>query len=76
MTPLCKVEVTLPRVLGSGEVRRGDRLIPGTIDHQCVEYDEQWQGVNHAFKPGGAADANSQSEATKWFVKHLPPTAK
>jgi len=23
MTPLCKVEVTLPRVLGSREVRRG-----------------------------------------------------
>jgi hypothetical protein len=23
MTPLCKIEVTLPRVLGSREVRRG-----------------------------------------------------
>jgi hypothetical protein len=30
MTPLCKVEVTLPRVLGSREVRRG-----GGVDEQA-----------------------------------------
>ena len=30
--------------------------------------------MNHAFKPGGAADVNSRSKATDWFVKHLPPT--
>jgi hypothetical protein len=30
MTPLCKVEVTLPRVLGSREVRLG-----GVIDEQA-----------------------------------------
>jgi dienelactone hydrolase len=53
-----------------------DRLIPAAIDHRYVEYDEQWQTFNHAFRPGGTADADSQSEATKWFVKHLPPTAK
>ena len=29
-TPLCKVEVTLPRVLGSREVRRG-----GGVDEQA-----------------------------------------
>ena len=30
MTPLCKVEVTLPRALGSREVRRG-----GVVDEQA-----------------------------------------
>jgi len=30
MTPLCKIEVTLPRVLGSGEVRLG-----GVVDEQA-----------------------------------------
>jgi dienelactone hydrolase len=48
-----------------------DRLIPGIIDHRIVEYDEQWQGVNHAFKPGGSADRDSQTEATNWFDKYL-----
>lgn len=50
-----------------------DRLIPAAIAHRCVEYDEQWQEVNHAFEPGGLADTSSRSETTKWFVKHLPP---
>ena len=31
MTPLCKIEVTLPRVLGSREVRRGG----GVVDEQA-----------------------------------------
>ena len=31
MTPLCKVEVTLPRVLGSEEVHRGG----GVVDEQA-----------------------------------------
>ena len=31
MTPLCKVEVTLARVLGSGEVHRGG----GVVDEQA-----------------------------------------
>ncbi len=30
MTPLCKIEVTHPRVLGSGEVHRG-----GGVDEQA-----------------------------------------
>jgi hypothetical protein len=30
MTPLCKIEVTHPRVLGSREVRRG-----GVVDEQA-----------------------------------------
>ena len=30
MTPLCKIEATLPRVLGSREVRRG-----GVVDEQA-----------------------------------------
>jgi dienelactone hydrolase len=64
------------RIVPVADSRDLNRLIPGTITHQCVEYDEQWQIFNHAFKPGGAADADSQSKATKWFVKHLPPTAK
>ena len=31
MTPLCKVEVTLARVVGSGEVHRGG----GVVDEQA-----------------------------------------
>ena len=31
MTPPCKVEVTLPRVVGSGEVHRGG----GVVDEQA-----------------------------------------
>jgi dienelactone hydrolase len=54
-----------------------DRLLPKTIDHQFVPpYDEQWQEVNHAFKPGGAADVDSRSKTTDWFTKHLPPIGK
>lgn len=54
-----------------------DRLLPATIDHRFVgPYDEQWQEVNHAFKPGGPADIDSKSKTTDWFVKHLPPTGK
>lgn len=51
-----------------------DRLLPGTIDHQFVPYDEQWPVMNHAFKPDGAVDVDSRSKATDWFTKHLPPT--
>lgn len=56
--------------------RELDRLIPAAIDHRRVEYQEQWQRVNHAFKPGDSADVLSQSEATKWLTKHLPPIGK
>jgi carboxymethylenebutenolidase len=54
-----------------------DRLLPGTIDHQLVPlYDEHWQQVNHAFKPGGDADVDSRKRTADWFVKHLPPVGK
>jgi predicted esterase len=54
-----------------------DRLLPSTIHHQFVApYDEDWQEVNHAFKPGGPADVDSRSKATDWFVQHLPPTGE
>lgn len=51
-----------------------DRLLPRTIDHQFIPYDEQWQEVNHAFEPGGTADVESRSKTIAWFTKHLPPT--
>lgn len=51
-----------------------DRLLPSTIEHQLVTYDEQWQEVNHAFKPTGASDVDSRSKTVNWFTKHLPPT--
>lgn len=53
-----------------------NQLIPSTIDHQVVQYDEQWQEVNHAFKPGGSADVDSRAKTADWFDKHLPPTGK
>lgn len=54
-----------------------DELLPSTIDHQLVlPYDEQWQQVNHAFKPGGAADIDSRSKTTQWCKKYLPPIGK
>jgi carboxymethylenebutenolidase len=54
-----------------------DRLLPSTIPHELVEpYDEHWQEVNHAFKPGGTADVDSRAKATDWFVKHLRPDSK
>jgi len=53
-----------------------DRLLPSTIDHQFIPYDEQWQEWNHAFKPGGSADVDSRSKTTDWFTKHLPPIGK
>ena len=51
-----------------------NRLLPDTIDHQLVVYDENWQEVNHAFKPAGSADTDSRSKTVAWFTKHLPPT--
>jgi carboxymethylenebutenolidase len=51
-----------------------DRLLPSTIEHELVPpYDEQWQGINHAFRPGGAADLDSRQKAEDWFITHLPP---
>jgi carboxymethylenebutenolidase len=51
-----------------------DRLLPSTIEHELVPpYEEQWLGVNHAFRPGGAADLDSRERAKDWFVTHLRP---
>jgi len=51
-----------------------DRLLPATVEHELVPpYEEHWQVVNHAFKPGGAADVDSRTRATKWFSTHVPP---
>jgi hypothetical protein len=52
-----------------------DRLLPSTIEHQLVHYDELWpEGKNHAFKPAGTADVDSRLRTVNWFTKHLPPT--
>ncbi|MBA2592700.1 MAG: dienelactone hydrolase family protein [Pseudomonadota bacterium] len=51
-----------------------NQLLPSTIDHELVTYDERWQIVNHAFEPGGTADVDSRSKTTAWFTKYLPPT--
>lgn len=51
-----------------------NRLLPSTIEHQFVKYDEKWQEVNHAFEPDGTADVDSRSKTEDWFTKHLPPT--
>jgi dienelactone hydrolase len=55
-----------------------DRLLPAATDHQLVPpYDEQWEpGFNHAFNPGGAADVDSRSKVTRWFITHIPPVGK
>ena len=51
-----------------------DRLLPSTIEHQLIEYDEEWlEGFNHAFKPMGNADVDSRLRTVVWFTKHLPP---
>jgi dienelactone hydrolase len=52
-----------------------DELLPKTIEHQLVPYDEQWpEAGNHAFEPGKAADTDSRLKTINWFTKHLPPT--
>jgi carboxymethylenebutenolidase len=51
-----------------------NRLLPSTIDHQLIIYDEKWQEVNHAFKPTGVADADSRFKTVAWFAKYLSPT--
>jgi dienelactone hydrolase len=51
-----------------------DGLLPSTIEHQLVKYDEKWQEFNHVFKPNGTADVDSRLKTVNWFTKHLPPT--
>jgi carboxymethylenebutenolidase len=51
-----------------------DHLLPTTIQHKLVIYDEQFPPANHAFQPGGNADTDSRSQTVSWFKSHLPPT--
>lgn len=51
-----------------------DNLLPNTIAHEFISYQEQWMEVNHAFRPNGHADVDSRTRTIAWFAKHLPPT--
>jgi carboxymethylenebutenolidase len=53
-----------------------DRLLPAATDHLLEVYEHEHSFMNHAFKPGGAADVDSRSKVTLWFTTHLPPTGK
>ncbi len=64
---------SLVKVWNSEEL---DRLLPSTIEHQFVTYEELWPEFNHAFQPGGYADLDSREKAKDWFVTHLPPTGR
>src|SRR6266436_5755150 len=44
MTPLCKIEVTHPRVLGSREVRRGG----GVVDEQAGGWNERLEPARNS----------------------------
>jgi hypothetical protein len=51
-----------------------DHLLPASVERELVApYDEHSQTGNHAFKPGGPADVDSRTRATRWFTAHLPP---
>jgi carboxymethylenebutenolidase len=53
-----------------------NRLLPSTIAHEFVTYDENTELGYHAFRPGGAADLDSRAKAKEWFITHLPPTGR
>lgn len=53
-----------------------DQLLPSSIAHKLVIYDEQFAGVNHAFEPGKHADDDSRLQTVNWFNSYLPPTGK
>lgn len=55
--------------------RNLDTLLPNTVPHQYVEYDERHLEVNHSFKPGGQPDTDSQSKTVNWLETHLPASA-
>jgi carboxymethylenebutenolidase len=63
------------QVVNVSHSRDLDRILPTTIKHKLVKpYQEQWAlGRNHAFKPGGHADVDSRSKATRWLTTNLPP---
>lgn len=49
-------------------------LLPATVFRELVKYDENYFEVNHSFRPGGAADLDSQSKTVRWCETHLPAT--
>lgn len=51
-----------------------DQLLPHSVEHQFIEYDEQYLKVNHSFEPGEPADVDSQNKTIGWCVTHLPPS--
>jgi dienelactone hydrolase len=53
-----------------------DGLLPRTIDHRLIRYDELSPPGNHAFKPGGEADRDSQEKTKNWFAAHIPPVGR
>jgi dienelactone hydrolase len=53
-----------------------NRLLPSTIAHEFVTYDENTELGYHAFRPYGAADLDSRAKAKDWFITHLPPTGR
>jgi carboxymethylenebutenolidase len=53
-----------------------NRLLPSTIAHEFVTYDEKTELGYHAFRPGGPADLDSRAKAKDWFITHLPPTGR
>jgi len=53
-----------------------DRLLPSSIDHRLIRYDELSPPGNHAFRPGGAADLDSREKAKDWFAAHIPPIGR
>ncbi len=49
-------------------------LTSAAVTHQFVKpYKEDWQEIDHSFKPEGDADKDSRKRATEWFVKYLQP---
>jgi len=48
--------------------------LPSTVDHSLLTYNNLWKPVrNHSFEPGDAADVDSRTKVTDWFVKHMKP---
>lgn len=53
-----------------------DRLLPSTVEHRLVRYQEVSQPGNHAFRPGGEADRDSRKKVKEWFVANMPPVGR
>ena len=53
-----------------------DKLLPSTIDHRLIRYDELSPLDNHAVQPGGEADRDSREKAKDCFAAHIPPVGR